>query len=220
MDNKHITIFVGEFGSGKTEIAVNYALQLKMSGMDTAIVDIDLVKPYFRTRENRELLELQGVKVIAPEARLAHADLPVLPQNLHQVLAQATTQVVMDVGGGESAIALGQLKPCFDQYGYQALLVINTKRPFTHDVQSILHTIQRIEQVSRLKISGLVSNTNLGANTTAEHIYEGLAIVEKAAEQLGLPVSWVVVPDWVKLTDEIKLPLLFIKPCTHYPWMF
>lgn len=219
MNDNHITIFVGEFGSGKTELAINYALQLKASGMDTAIVDIDLVKPYFRTREHSELLEANGVKVVTPDPRLSHADLPVLPQNLNQVLAQSTTKVVMDVGGGESAIALGQLKRHFDQYSYQALLVINTKRPFTRDAQGIIQTLERIEQVSRLKISGLVSNTNLGSDTTAQHIYEGLTIVEEAARQLSLPVAWVVVPDWLNLTTEVKPPLFTLKPYTKYPWM-
>jgi hypothetical protein len=219
MNDKHITIFVGEFGSGKTEIAVNYALQLKAAGADTAIVDIDLVKPYFRTRENRELLEINGVTVVAPDSRFTHADLPVLPQNLIQVLSQTETKVVMDVGGGDSSIALGQLKRYFDQYGYQALLVINTKRPFTNDVQSILQTLERIEQVSRLKISGLVSNTNLGPETTEKHILEGLSVVEEVAKFTSLPVSWVVVPEWLKLTTEFTSPQFILKPYTHYPWM-
>lgn len=219
MNTPHITVFVGEFGSGKTELAVNYAMQLKAAGMDTAIVDIDLVKPYFRTRESRELLEANGVRVIAPDPRLSNADLPILPDNLIQVLSQAETKVVMDVGGGESAIVLGQLKRHFEKFSYEALLIVNTRRPFTSDVQSIIHTLKRIEEVSRLKISGLVSNTNLGADTTEEHIHQGLSIVEEAARQLSLPVTWVVVPEWLKLRAEVKPPILTIKPCTHYPWM-
>ena len=219
MKDNRITIFVGEFGSGKTELAVNYALQQKALGTETAIVDIDLVKPYFRTRENRELLESNGVKVVAPDPRLSHADLPVLPHNLVEVLSQPTTHVVMDVGGGESAIVLGQLNRYFAQYAYQALLVVNTKRPFTSDVQGIIHTLQRIEQVSRLKISGLVSNSNLGSETTLEHIYQGLSIVEEAAQQLLLPVSWVVVPEWITAIPKVKTPIFVLKPYTHYPWM-
>lgn len=219
MNDNHITVFVGEFGSGKTELATNYALQLKAAGTDTAIVDIDLVKPYFRTRENQELLEKNGVRLIAPDPRLAHADLPVLPHNLFEVFAQTTTKVIMDVGGGESAIVLGQLKRSFDQYGYQALLVVNTRRPFTGDIQGIITTLQRIERVSRLKISGLISNTNVGSETTVEHIYQGVTIVEEAARHLSLPVTWVVVPDWVKLPIKVNQPLFILKPYTHYPWM-
>lgn len=219
MTDNRITIFVGEFGSGKTELAVNYALQLKARGLDTAIVDLDLVKPYFRTRENRELLEQNGVKVIAPDPQLAHADLPILPHNIVAVLSKTDTHVVIDVGGGESAIVLGQLNRYLVQYAYQALLVINTRRPFTNDVQSIIHTLNRIEQVSRLKISGLVNNTNLGPETTVEHVYQGQVIVEAAARQLSLPVHWVVVSEWLETTVNSKIPLFVLKPCTQYPWM-
>lgn len=219
MKDNRITVFVGEFGSGKTELAVNYALQLSASGMNTAIIDIDLVKPYFLTRENRELLEESNVKVIAPDPRLSHADLPVLPHNIAEVFAQEATKVVMDVGGGDSAIVLGQFKRYFDQHGYQALLVINTKRPFTADVEGIIHTLKRIEQVSRLKISGLVSNTNIGSETTLDHVKQGLAIVEEAAGRLGLPVVWAVIPSWVNQPSEIQPPVFILQPRTHYPWM-
>lgn len=219
MEDYRITIFVGEFGSGKTELAVNYALQLQQAGQATAIVDMDLVKPYFRTRENRELLEKNGVTVIAPDPRLSHADLPILPQNLNELFSQTTGRVVMDAGGGESAIALGQLKRYFDQTSYQALLVVNTRRPFTASAAGIRDTLQRIEQVSRLKISGLVSNTNLGAETTAEQVTAGLAIVEQAAAALNLPVKWLVVPAWLAGSVQSSRPLFILTPYTHYPWM-
>ena len=220
MENNRITIFLGEFGSGKTELAVNYALQLKAMGKETAIVDMDLVKPYFRTRENRELLEAHNVKVVAPDSRLSHADLPVPPHNLVEVLAQEDMQVVMDVGGGESAIVLGQHKRYFDQYGYRALLAVNTKRPFTSDAAGIIHALQRIEQVARITVSGLVSNTNLGPETTWEHVEQGLAIAKQAADKLSLPVIWLVVPDWLgEPAVDYRIPLFVLKPCTRYPWM-
>ncbi|SMC58583.1 hypothetical protein [Sporomusa malonica] len=219
MEDNRITIFLGEFGSGKTELAVNYALKLQQAGQQTAIVDMDLIKPYFRTRENKELLEKNGVKVVAPDSRLSHADLPVIPHNLVEIFSQTNTQVVMDVGGGESAIALGQLKRYFDQSSYQALLVVNTKRPFTSSTEGIINILRRIEQVSRLTISGLVSNANLGPETTSEHIQEGLVIVEQAAKAMTLPVKWVVVPDWLEQTVQASVPLFILKPYTHYPWM-
>jgi hypothetical protein len=214
-----IKVFVGEFGSGKTELAVNYSIQLNQLGYRTAVVDIDLVKPYFRTRESRSLLEERGVLVVAPNRKLAHADLPIMPEDLTRILYDEQYQVVMDVGGGESAIVLGQLNRKFDENPYQAWLVVNTRRPFTNTPAAIVDVCRRIEQVSRLKVSGVVSNTNLAGETTTAHIYEGLAVSEEAARLLGLPIKWVVAPEW--LADEVKVdyPVFVLKPYTQYPWM-
>lgn len=214
-----IKVFVGEFGSGKTELAVNYALQLRQQGYKTAIVDIDIVKPYFRTRENRRLLEDAGVTVVAPEGRLAHTDLPIMPHDLTRVLYQEDCQVVMDVGGGESAIVLGQLNRKFAENPYQALLVVNTRRPFTSTAPAIVDACWRISGVSRLKVTGLVSNTNLAAETTPQLILDGLAITEAAAAELGLPVNWVVVPHWLAGQVSVPYPVFVLKPYTQYPWM-
>lgn len=214
-----IKVFVGEFGSGKTELAVNYALQLRQQGHKTAIVDIDIVKPYFRTRENRRLLEDAGVTVVAPEGRLAHSDLPVMPHDLTRVLYQEDCQVVMDVGGGESAVVLGQLNQKFAENPYQALLVVNTRRPFTSTPAAIVDACQRISGVSRLKVTGLVSNTNLAGETTLQTVLDGLAITEAAAAELGLPVKWVVVPHWLATEVSVPYPVFVLKPYTQYPWM-
>lgn len=214
-----VKILVGEFGSGKTELAVNYAIRLQEQGHKTAIVDIDLVKPYFRTRENRALLENRGVFVVAPDRRLSHVDLPVMPENLTQVIYQDDYQVVMDVGGGESAIALGQLHHKLAEKPYQAMLVVNTRRPFTGTPEAIVTTLKRIEEVARLKISGLISNTNLAGETTLRHVTEGLAIVEQAAALAELPINWVVVPEWLAGQVTVNHPVFILKPYTLYPWM-
>lgn len=214
-----IRILVGEFGSGKTELAVNYALKLKEQGYNTAVVDIDLIKPYFRTRENRALLETRGVTVVAPDPRLSHVDLPILPQDLTRVLYTQDCQVVMDVGGGESSIALGQLAPKFADNPYQAMLVVNTCRPFTSTVEGIAEVRSRIESVSRLKITSLISNANLARETDEKLVLDGLAVVEQAAEKLGLPISWVVVPAWLEGKISVPYPVFPLTPYTQYPWM-
>jgi cellulose biosynthesis protein BcsQ len=212
-------ILVGEFGSGKTELAIHHALMLAAQGVKSAIVDIDIVKPYFRTRESRELLEASGVYVVAPEQRLANSDLPILPQDLSRILYDDSYQVVMDVGGGDSAIVLGQLRPQLAETGYEALLVVNTLRPFTADSDGIVSTLRRIEQVSRLTVSGLIANTNIANETTAEHILAGLEIVKLTAERLQLPMNGLVAPLWLKDTIQTDVPLVWLNPRTRYPWM-
>lgn len=213
-----LKIFVGEFGSGKTELAVNYAIGLKEQGYTTAIVDIDLVKPYFRTRENREMLEEKGIVVSASEKNLSHAGLPVLPQDLSRVLYDHQYQVVMDVGGGESAIVLGQLHQQLQDNTYEAMLVVNIRRPFTSNKAAIVNAIHRIEKAGRITISGLVSNTNLAEETTEEHVREGLTVVEEVARELGLPINWVVVPEWLS-SEQYPYPVFVLKRYIHYPWM-
>ncbi|WP_312562292.1 zeta toxin family protein [Anaerospora sp.] len=218
LSNARVTILVGEFGSGKTELAVNYALYLKDNGYSTAIVDIDIIKPYFRTRENRSLLEAQGIRVIAPEGRLAHADLPVLPQNLFPALYDTSMQVVMDVGGGESSIALGQISSQLAAVGYEALLVVNTCRPFTSTSEGIVEAVRRIQQASQLTVSGLISNTNLADETNLPQVLKGLEITEEAARQLQVSVRAVVVPESLSMAD-LPVPVFVLKRYTHYPWM-
>lgn len=214
-----VKILMGEFGSGKTELAINYALALRDQGADTAIVDIDLVKPYFRTRENSMILQKHGVLLVAPDKHLTNADLPILPHELSRILHGTNHEVVMDVGGGESAIVLGQLYHQLEASTYQAIMVINTRRPFTRDKEGIIQTLRRIEKASRLKISGLISNTNLADETTCEHVYEGLKIVEAAAAELQLPILWVVAPEWLSEEVKVEYPLFVLKPYTQYPWM-
>lgn len=218
-NDKRITILVGEFGSGKTELAIRHALQLAQEGYKTAIVDIDIIKPYFRTRESRELLEENGVFVVAPEKRLANADLPILPRDLTRILYDESYRVVMDVGGGESSIVLGQLRNDLENCGYDALLVVNTCRPFTATADGIVRTLQRIEAVSKLRVTGLVANTNLAAETSADEVSAGLAIVQEAALSLSLPIRYIAAPIWLQGNFDSALPICWISPKTHYPWM-
>ena len=139
-----IKVLVGEFGSGKTELAVNLATYMQKSGLKTAVVDMDLVKPYFRTREHRQQLEADGVTVIMPQAGLAHADLPVMPQGLPRVLGSPECRVVIDVGGAKSAIVLGQVRKSIQENGCEVLMVVNVCRPFSRNVHEIVTAMRNV----------------------------------------------------------------------------
>ena len=158
---KRVNIFVGEFGSGKTELTLNYALQLRQSVERVAVVDLDLVKPLFRSRENQQLLQNNDVMLAAPPAHLASSDLPVMPQALPQLLADPQTHLVIDVGGNEASIVLAQYRTAIEEAGYQALMVVNTFRPFTSNADDILAIMATVERLSQLSISGFVCNSNL-----------------------------------------------------------
>ena len=214
-----IKVLVGEFGSGKTELAVNLALYAQRSGMKTAVVDMDLIKPFFRTREHRQCLEAEGVTVVAPEDGLSHADLPVMPAALTRVLFSPEYQVVMDVGGAKSAVVLGQLRHRLMENGCEVLMVVNTRRPFSATADGVIAAMRGVESVSGLNVTGLVSNTNLGAETTLEHVQEGLQTVRAVAQATGLPLRWLILPDWLYGKVEADVPMLPLQPKTMYPWM-
>ena len=214
-----IKVLVGEFGSGKTELAVNLALYAQRSGMKTAVVDMDLVKPFFRTREHRDQLEAEGVTVVSPESGLSHADLPVMPTQLVRVMFSPDYYVVMDVGGSKSAVVLGQLRHRLMENGCEVLMVVNTRRPFSRHVQGVLDAIRNIEAVSGLRVTGLVSNTNLGEETTLEHVREGLQTVRSVTQTTGLPLRWLILPEWLYGQMETDAPTLPLQPKTLYPWM-
>ena len=214
-----VTLFVGEFGSGKTELAMNYALHLKEQGYKTAIVDLDVAKPYFRTRENSESLEAQGLKVVAPERRLSNSDLPILPPELSRVLSDDTYYVVIDIGGGEAAVVLGQFRHKLFDLHPEILMVVNTRRPFTSSREGIISTLNRIETASGLSITGFISNTNIGLETSAEHVNEGIQLTAAVAQELSLPLVMAVVPEWLDGKVQLEVPTFILRPCTRYPWM-
>ena len=215
-----VNIFVGEYGSGKTELTLNYALQLRQEFDRVAVVDLDLVKPLFRARENQQLLQAKDIILAAPQAQFAQSDLPIMPQALPQLLSEENTQLVIDVGGNEASIVLAQYSKMIESAGYQALMIVNTFRPFTDSCEGIISIMQTVERLSKLKISGFICNSNLGSETKSKDIEQGLTILEAVAEATARPIEKVAVPHW--LAEEwldCKYPIIEFRPYTRYPWL-
>jgi hypothetical protein len=213
-----IKVLVGEFGSGKTELAVTLASYLQQAGLKAAVVDMDLVKPYFRTREHKQRLEAEGVTVVAAQEKLAQADLPIMPSDLSRVLFNPEYHVVIDAGGSKAAIVLGQIRNRILENGCEVLMVVNICRPFSADVNDIVAAIGNIGAAAGLAVTGLVSNTNLGAETTEQQVLAGLAVTREVSRITGLPVRWLVLPAWLVGTLTVDEPMLPLQPMTRYPW--
>lgn len=215
-----ISIFTGCFGSGKTEIALNYAIKIHDSGKKVTVVDLDIINPYFRTRVVREYLEGKGITVVSPRGKLADADVPALSPAIYGVLQGHGGYGVIDVGGDDiGATALGRFKNYLPAGAFNLFLVVNTCRPFTGDVDGIIAVLRSIEKTSRLQVTALVSNTNLGPETDVAAVLEGHRIITGAARQLDLPVAFIGARrDLAPSLGEVDVPVLpvdlFMKP----PW--
>ncbi|MTI84139.1 MAG: hypothetical protein FH756_09555 [Firmicutes bacterium] len=220
-DVLHTTIFCGNLGSGKTEVAINFSLSLKKYAKNVCLADIDVVNPYFRTRMIRHYLTEKGINVVCPIGELAGADVPALPPSILGVLQNPEVKGVFDVGGDDiGATALGRFKPYLKEGSYNLYFVVNTRRPFTKDTDGILKYVSSIEKASRLKVTALVNNSNLGLETDIETVISGHEVVRLAAGKLGLPVGFAaslrhLVTDLEKALSVPVLPLdLNMQP----PW--
>jgi hypothetical protein len=216
--------FVGNYGSGKTEVAVNYALQLADSGRTLAIADLDLVNPYFRCRDALGPLEERGIRVVVPAGANRFGELPIILPEVRGLLQGSHQTAILDVGGDDvGARALSHLAPDFPEPGgYQLWQVINRQRPFTDTVEGCLTMKEQIEGSCRLTITGLVANSHLMDETTAEIIEEGYHFTCEVGRQADLPVVMTVVS--TQLCSETKMgdiagPVLAIDRQMTPPWV-
>lgn len=201
--NNRLTIFVGNYGSGKTELSMNYALDLARQGQRVALVDLDIINPYFRSREKAGLLESQGVHVILPQAEYVMSEAPAMPPEVAGFIANQDYHVVIDVGGDNTgATALGRFADLIKDTGYRMLLVVNTNRPDTDSPAGILAVMHSIEAASRLSVTALVSNTNLAWETDLDLVQQGYEMLEQVSLQTGLPIDFIVVES--SLFQQVK----------------
>ena len=189
-DFKRITLFCGHYGSGKTNIAVNVALNLKKVYDKVAVADLDIVNPYFRSKDSSADFEKAGIKLICSEYANSNVDIPALPQEMYSITADKQTQFVLDIGGDDrGAYALGRLaQDIIDEDNYEMLLVINKYRPLTPDALSTVEVMQEIEFAGKIKFTGIVNNSNLGELTTAEDVLDSLGYAQEVSQISGLPV--------------------------------
>lgn len=184
-----IQIFSGHFGSGKTEVALNFAMNQKKLGKKVTIVDFDIVNPYFRTNDAKNVLTENGIKLIANDYASTNLDMPTVPLNILSVFEEDAV-VIFDVGGDDDgALALGQYKQYFDKYGYEMHFVVNTKRPLTESCEDLLEIAQRIEKASRLTFTDIYNNTNLSVLTDEKTLFSDYGEIEKLSQKMGIIIK-------------------------------
>jgi len=222
IDIKGIVIICGNYGSGKTETAVNLAIARKKDGIDVNIADLDLVNPYFRTREARVFLEDMGIEVVLPDEKYMHADLPILTPAVAGIITQPSELTILDAGGDDAGVTVfAALADYLSKKEVHMLQVINLFRPFTENVEGCIRIKKEIESSSKIKITGLVGNTNLIDETTPEHIYKGYNLLKDVSERTGLKIEFItavshLIPQLEM--DRFTCPVLEINRKLNPPW--
>lgn len=208
---KRITLLCGHYGSGKTNVAVNMAFDLKRQETNVALADLDIVNPYFRAKDSQKELKDAGIRLICSEYANSNVDIPALPQDMYAISDDQTLHCILDIGGDDrGALALGRLSPAIlAENDYEMLMVINQSRPLTRDAASTLEVMREIEAAGGIRFTGLVNNTHLGAETSAEDILASLPYAKEVAELSGLPVVATAVREDLMSALDGKIENLF-----------
>lgn len=220
--NEEIIIYTGSFGSGKTELAINQAMKAIENAEKVVIVDLDIINPYFRSREMRDELNKYSIEVIAPPGKFAMADIPLISPEIKGLLEGSKRLLLLDVGGDAAgARSLSSFHPVLKSAKYQMNMIINPFRPFTKNSDDMKTMLRDIEQSSRLKINGLISNPNLGSKTDLKLIIEGHHIVKNFSYQVKLPIHYIAIEQSIAQTfdkNQFEERIFTIKRFLKLPW--
>jgi hypothetical protein len=223
LNDKRIKIIIGHYGSGKTEFAVNYTLKLAELGKKVAIADLDIVNPYFRSREKEAMFKAKGIKIIGSSiGSNIGADLPALSADVLGPLQDESYDVVLDVGGDAiGARVLARYHNYFKEGSYDMFCVLNAYRPGTQNVEDTIEHIKGIEGQSRAKVTGLINNTHLLRDTSVEDVLEGQKLAKGVSEKLNIPIKYVSTLEKVArlLPEDIEGEVFPIKMYMRENWM-
>lgn len=214
-----LSIITGHYGTGKTEFSVNLALALSREGRQVMLADLDIVNPYFRSRERRPELESAGVRVISSSQACSDADVPSLPPELLTVLEDRSLTGVLDIGGDPvGARVLARFRPRIQMEDYQLIFVVNANRPEVRTPEAAGDYLRSIEAVTGLTCTGIVNNTHLCGETTPEDIRKGAALAAALSRQTGIPVLCHTAEQRLAETDDLPHPLFPINIYMKKPW--
>lgn len=209
MEHKRLTLFAGHYGSGKTNIAVNYAMYLAREGKRVCIADLDIVNPYFRTKDSEKELNALGIRLVSPQYANSNVDLPALPAESYRLVQDKSTFGIMDIGGDDrGAYALGRFKDAIKaENDYRMAFVVNCHRPLTSSVEDTVEIMREIEAASGLEFTCIVNNSNLGPETTTETVLDSLDFINELCEKTGLDL-WIHTAESSVAKGLVDLPVL------------
>ena len=218
---KRVSLFLGHYGSGKTNIAVNYSVFLEKSGYRTAIYDLDIVNPYFRTLDGKGMLTDAGVRLVASTFANSNVEVPAIPADNYAIVDNKDEHAVVDVGGDDrGALALGRYSSDIaEENDYEAFLVINKYRFLTREPDEVAEYLKEIEEAARLKLTAIVNNSNLGKETTVDSVIDSIEYAEKCSRLCRLPIAFTAVrKDLCDGLEKKISPILPIDMIKYGEW--
>lgn len=204
MNYKRLTILCGHYGSGKTNIAVNMAYDLRSQRDNVAIADLDIVNPYFRSRDSESDFRERGIRLICSEFASSNVDLPSMPADLYAITDDRSLSVILDIGGDDrGAYALGRLRDAILAEGdFDMYMVVNRYRPLTPDAASTVEVMREIEAACGIPFTGIINNSNIARETAAADVLDSMAYADEVSRLSGLPLVCTTVTE--ELFDELK----------------
>lgn len=216
MQYKRMNIIAGHYGSGKTNIAINLAMKIKEDGLDVVCADLDIVNPYFRSKDARGALEKKGIEMIASEYANTNVDMPAMPSSAYSLVDNKNKYAVIDLGGDDvGAAAIGRFRDeILSENNYDCFWIINMYRPLTRTLELALEAKEEIEKVLGFKFTKIINNSNLGDETTAEDIINSIGFVKDLSQQSGLDIAFTVCKH--ELCDQLVDKIDSLFPVTLY----
>ncbi len=222
MNDRRIRVITGHYGSGKTEFAVNYAVALAKQGKKVCLVDLDIVNPYFRSREKEEELKEMGIEVISSSIGGSAIDVPAISASILKPLQQHDVEAVIDLGGDPvGARVLSRFYQDIQREELDFFFVVNAYRPETADLEGALSYLRRIEATARQTVTGLINNTHLMKSTKVEDVLMGQELTEELSRATSIPIRYVSCLESVagELPDELEGEVFPLQLYMRENWM-
>ena len=215
-----LSIITGHYGTGKTEFAVNLALALAAEGDNVMLADLDIVNPYFRSRERKQLLVQSGIQLISSSQACSDADVPALPAELLAILENQDVTGVLDIGGDPvGARVLARFRPKIIQEDYQLIYVLNANRPEVRTPETAIAYLRGIEATTGLTCTGIINNTHLCGETTEKEIRKGADLAAAVSQETGIPVLCHMAEEhFAESLSDLSEPVFPITINMKKPW--
>jgi len=222
IEDKRVRIIIGHYGSGKTEFSINYAVKLARNGRKVALADLDIVNLYFRSREKKELLKKEGIKVISSSIEASAVDIPAVSPEVYGPFQDESYDYIIDVGGDHvGARALGRYYKYLEEDKYDMFYVLNANRPETETADKAIEYFKKIEDNARAKITGIVNNTHMLKSTTVEDVLKGQKLAQEVSNKLDIPIKYISTLENVakELPKNMEGEIFPIKLYMRENWM-